>query len=117
GNSGACGTTTDHTVPVPGQAIHSDELDWHTGHIGRGGKRTRPHDAEPHACTRNSPIAVPSQNGAPSSSTYGNNRSVMPHPAAATAHWSARPRPTSPDRSTHQRPDWSTPPAAASRPH
>src|SRR5204863_2854579 len=61
GSSGGWGMTTDHTRARPDISSHvvSNELQY--GHIGRGGMRRRPHDAQ--AWTRSSPSAHPAQNG------------------------------------------------------
>src|SRR5205823_9446441 len=66
-----CGTTNDHTVPRPLITCHVESIDWQLGHIGLGGKRSRPHDA--HFCMRSSPARQPSQKPVESSSNCGSS--------------------------------------------
>ena len=51
----------DHTLPLPDVACHDTSVDWHAGHIGRGGNCVVPH--APHFWISSSPRAVPAQNG------------------------------------------------------
>src|SRR6476661_357967 len=75
GSSGGCGTTKDHTRPVPDRGSHvlSSELQY--GHIGRGGNRSRLQLL--HRWMRSSPAAVPSQKPAESSVTAGSGAPLI----------------------------------------
>jgi hypothetical protein len=74
GNSGGWGTMNDLTLPLPDVACHDTSVDWHAGHIGRGGNCVVPQ--APHFWISSSPRAVPAQNGP----VVGSSRSGNTHP-------------------------------------
>ena len=89
GSSGGWGTTKDQMRPCPDMSFHSDPVDWHHGHMGRGGNRSRPQAVQ--AWMRSSPCEHASQKGAESVVTAGRGApSIMVMASPATGRWSAR---------------------------
>jgi len=63
----------DQTRPRPEVGSHRTSTEWQREHMGRGGMRRKPHEAQ--VCTSSSPRAQPSQNGA----EVGSSRSGSSH--------------------------------------
>ena len=68
----------DQIVPRPEVCSHRTAVERHTGHIGRGGMRHVPHEAQ--TCTSSSPRAVPAQNSA----AVGSERSGSRNPVSTS---------------------------------